>query len=406
VEIESEIDISYMSSELDVSYIDSEIDFSFSSRSEQHRDRQMRMPRGLRNIDSGFDRSDSTIKTSEDYYCHQYEQQQQQQQEVSFSAIQRKFLRRASTGTPVMTLTRPCMESSCTDSGNEPIRPRRVSIAGMRPCMETSRPCTESSRPCMESSRPCMESSFSLSDHPIIQRRVSIGGTRPCMEQSTGSLNFSHDGPILRPYRQLSLADLCIQDCIGEETDEDLSNRSMLRSADRSNRSNRSSFQTIDNADLSSRSNHSNRSGFNNNAEDFSNRSMLRSADLSNRSNRSTFRNVNALVEEPMTPLEEDMSHHFTPASVSEEFNPFPTTQDQKQHLFYDDSSLPSSSKSKTWPNNLKSLLFIRRLSFRHHRRRKGKEKSQSQSRKNNLLQTIRTASEVMEEELLGLPRM
>merc|ERR1719162_204631 len=122
-----------------------------------------------------------------------------------------------------------------------------------------------------------MESSFSFSDGPIMQRRVSIGGTRPCMEQSSGSLNFSHDGPILRPYRQLSSKELCIQDCIGEETDEDLSNRSMLRSADRSNRSNRSSFRTIDNADLSSRSN---RSGFNNNAEDFSNRSMLRSANL------------------------------------------------------------------------------------------------------------------------------
>merc|ERR1719162_656526 len=216
-----------------------------------------------------------------------------------------------------------------------------------------------------------MESSFSFSDGPIMQRRVSIGGTRPCMEQSSGSLNFSHDGPILRPYRQLSSKELCIQDCIGEETDEDLSNRSMLRSADRSNRSNRSSF-----------------------------------------------RNVNALVEEPMMPLEEDTSHHFTPASVPEEFYPFPTPQDQKQQLFYDDSQLPSSSKSKTWPNNLKSLLSIRRLSLRnlrcksdkylprvrHHGRRKGK--SDSPSRKINLLQTIRTASEVMEEELLGLPRM
>jgi len=233
------------------------------------------------------------------------------------------------------------------------------------------------------------------------------------MEQSSGSLNFSHDGPILRPYRQLSSEHLCIQDCIGEETDEDLSNRSMLRSADRSNRSNRSSFRTIDNADLSSRSNRSNRSGFNNNAEDFSNRSMIRSADLSNRSNRSTFQNVNAFAEEPMTPLEEDTSHHFTPATVSEEFCPFPTPQDEKQQLFFDDSKLPSSSKSKTWPNNLKSLLSIRRLSLRslryksekdpHHGRKKGK--SYSPSRKNNLLQTIRTASEVMEEKVLGPPR-
>jgi hypothetical protein len=101
-------------------------------------------------------------------------------------------------------------------------------------------------------------------------RRVSISGPRPCMEATFGSLQANQrrcakswrgdeaafDEPILRPYRQLSSENLCGGMCIGEETDEDLSNRT---------------FRTTDN---------------NNN---FSNRSNRSSCLISNRSNRNRF---------------------------------------------------------------------------------------------------------------------
>mmetsp|Transcript_11931 Transcript_11931/g.28301 ORF Transcript_11931/g.28301 Transcript_11931/m.28301 type:complete len:582 (-) Transcript_11931:140-1885(-) len=112
--------------------------------------------------------------------------------------------------------------------------------------------------------RPCMDASTHSA--PITRRRTSLNGSRPCMDGYADEVP-TFDRPALRPYRQLSSEDLCI----GEETEEDLSNRSMLRTTDASNRSNRSSFNV--------------------NSDDRSIRSMRQSADASNRSNRSAFTN-------------------------------------------------------------------------------------------------------------------
>jgi hypothetical protein len=112
------------------------------------------------------------------------------------------------------------------------------------------------------------------------------------------------DGPILRPYRQLSSDDLGIDNCIGEESEEDLSNRTSRSTiADRSNRSNRSVIPDFSNhshrstiADLSNRSNRSlvpdfvNRSNRSLNADFISRSNKSLNADFSNRSNRSAFR--------------------------------------------------------------------------------------------------------------------
>ena len=146
-----------------------------------------------------------------------------------------KNQRRASTG------TRDFLDSS--PFGFDPQRSQGMSFGTTRPCMDNSNHSA-----------------------PIIRRRTSLTGTRPCMDGYADEPT-AFDRPALRPYRQLSSEDLCI----GEETEEDLSNRSMLRTGDASNRSNRSAF--------------------NNNSDDPSNRSMRRTADSSNRSNRSAFTN-------------------------------------------------------------------------------------------------------------------
>lgn len=173
--------------------------------------------------------------------------------------------RRASTGTRAFLDGSP-FTAARKSFQVEPVQPlmterRRVSLEG-------------TTRPCMERSNSWMDN---FADNaPVTRRRTSLG-TRPSMDGSADDL-MAFDRPLLRPYRQLSSEDLCI----GEETDEDLSNRSMLRTTDASNRSNRSAFRSTD------ASNRSNRSAFLNN-EDASSRSMRRTADVSNRSNRSAF---------------------------------------------------------------------------------------------------------------------
>ena len=70
-------------------------------------------------------------------------------------------------------------------------------------------------------SRPFMEITSGLRDScRRAPWRGSIG--RPCMDRYGGEAMAISDRPILRPYRQLSSDALCI----GEDTDEDLSNRS------------------------------------------------------------------------------------------------------------------------------------------------------------------------------------
>jgi len=190
--------------------------------------------------------------------------------------------RRASTGTRAFLDSSP-FGATRKSFEVEPVQPL---------AMERQRVALEgTTRPCMERSNSWLETPADKA--PITRRRTSLG-TRPSMDGSAVEL-AAFDRPLLRPYRQLSSEDLCI----GEETDEDLSNRSMLRTTDASNRSNRSAFRCTD---ASNRSNHS---AFTN---DFSNRSFRTSEDISIR----TFRTLDELsLRSNRTNMEiSNMSNH------------------------------------------------------------------------------------------------
>ncbi len=266
--------------------------------------------------------------------------------------------RRASTGTRLFQL-QPTQDQ----------KPRRVSISGPR---------------------PCMESSLATRNAPI--RRRSFGTIRPCMENTNG------DRPILRPYRQLSSDDLCVDmGCIGEETDEDL----------RSSRSNRSCLTSA--VDFSNRSN---RTG----VVDFSVRSRNRagSIDVSARSNRSAFRDLSTRSRTTVGLNEESSAatgvttYPVVEEASSSSASPLPAEpeqeswQDKTAMKFMEDN--PNFRRNKTWPTNLMRLLSIEQLAPAGDsdakddvtlQRRHGQSNSPYRDNR-RLLRTIDIASEVV----------
>eukprot|EP00531_Pseudo-nitzschia_arenysensis_P007713 CAMPEP_0116142158 /NCGR_PEP_ID=MMETSP0329-20121206/14758_1 /TAXON_ID=697910 /ORGANISM="Pseudo-nitzschia arenysensis, Strain B593" /LENGTH=460 /DNA_ID=CAMNT_0003637373 /DNA_START=155 /DNA_END=1533 /DNA_ORIENTATION=+ len=361
------------------------------------------------------------LEDDDDYLCMKAAQQHQQQHQQHNSTEPGETpIRRASTGTKLIARTQPLFDDS-----DAPQKPRRGSISGPRPCMESTL--------------------GSVRDAPL--RRRSLGGSRPCMEHITG---FG-DGPILRPYRQLSADDLCVDmGCIGEETDEDLrsnrSNRSCLIHGDFSNRSNRTSLVH----EFSNRSNRtslihefSSRSNRSNLVKEISNRSLAH--EISSRSNRSTFRdfstrsrnivpNADATISEAAgtnttSPVQEEPSESSSssllPATPPDSNHSNRPEAWPVQKCIDQQNGNPSLSRSKTWPTNLMILLSVKNLSLEHglcdsdeesgdddkeenslfsvdndgspHRR---KGKSNSPYRNNNrLLRTIHKASELIEGE-------
>ncbi len=342
-----------------------------------------------------IENSNTDLEEDDDYLCLKAAQQHQHHHSTDFEMT----IRRASTGTKLIARTQPLFDDS-----EEPQKPRRCSLSGPRPCMEST----------LGSGR----------DAPIMRRR-SLGGTRPCMENTS-----SYDGPILRPYRQLSSDDLCIDmGCIGEETDEDLrsnrSNRSCLIH-DFSNRSNRTALVH----EFSSRSNRSNL------VKEISNRSLAKEI-----SNRSTFRDFSTrsrtIVEGPSaamtSPEREEFSEVQEEPSESSSFSPLPATPPEHSlssrprpwpvQKSVDDLEISNTSlcRSKTWPTNLMILLSMKKLPLEsnlvesdeesddcdneendlsdgspHRRKRNSNSPYRSNSR---LLRTIHKASDIIEGE-------
>ncbi len=353
--------------------------------------------------------SNTDLEDDDDYLCMKAAQQHQHHNSIELVETETP-IRRASTGTKLIARTQPLFDDS-----DAPQKPRRVSISGPRPCMESTL--------------------GTVRDAPV--RRRSLGGSRPCMEHITG---FG-DGPILRPYRQLSSDDLCIDmGCIGEETDEDLrsnrSNRSSLIHCDFSNRSNRTGLVR----EFSTRSNRSNL------VKEISNRSLAH--EISSRSNRSNFRDFSArsrTIVPNSDPTISKIAGANTTLPVQEEPSEssssslLPATPPDSSHSNQPGAwpvqksidqlnCSPSLSRSKTWPTNLMFLLSVNNLSLENdlynsdeesgddgneenslfsedndgspHRQ---KSKSKSPYRKNNrLLRTINKASELIDGEKQG----
>lgn len=318
----------------------------------------------------------------DDYLCRKAAQQHfQQHRQPAFEQDDAATMpiRRASTGTRLF-------EKRTFDDE----KPRRGSISGPR---------------------PCMESSLAGRDVPL-RRRSSFGSIRSCMMENTQC-----DRPILRPYRQLSSEDLCIDlGCIGEETDEDLkssrSNRSCLTSVvDFSSRTNRTSA-----VDFSTRSNRAS-------VVDISTRSNRTNGvtDFSPRSNRSMFRAV-GVPEEPTAGIATSLV--FEEASHSSA-SPLPAEPDLAlpEHGSWPDKNTTKSmednlafSRNKTWPTNLMVLLSMKQLALKNlrgqgdssdvediatmenHNIQRNKGQSSSPYRnKRRLLRTIDIASDVLD---------
>ena len=344
--------------------------------------------------------------SSDDHYLLGFEQQGHDTTSA-MPVVLRKAERRASTGR--RPIVRPQMESERAFFGYTEKKSRRISIGGPRPCMEAT-----------------FGSMQANMDGPIQQRRrVSLGGTTARPERANSWLGdeAAFDEPILRPYRQLSSENLCDDMCIGEETDEDLSIRT-LRTADNnnsfsnrsflpnfSNRSNRSSFVPSATVDFSNGSNRSCLPDFTNRG----NRSFIRTiatatADLTGSNNRSrtTLPVSDVFAEQKSSPvLEEDEANTNTMQTndilvMSLQQNPATTTPQKN-----DKPKRPSISKSNTWPTNLRILLSIRRLTQRNlmttdittTTTTTDRKLKAPQRRRNKLLQTLRRASEVLEEE-------
>ena len=288
--------------------------------------------------------SNSNLKDDDDYLCQNAAQQHFQQHQYPYP-LQKPALeledaptspvRRASTGARFLAASffgaQPLLAGAQDEDPEKP----RAGAQDEDP--EKPRRYTNSEP------RPFMKSTLHGQDAPL-QRR-SQGLTRPCMENS-----MSSDGPILRPYRQLSSEEFCIDmACIGEETDEDL----------RSNRSNRTS-----------------------------------KVDFSNRSNHTCLREFSTRNRTTVAPLSAE------PQVVSEESEQCPVKRNINS--IEHNSAL---SRSKTWPTNLKILLSIKRLSLRNimkgiFRRRQRKGKSNRFYRKSNRFRrTIDKASEVLEQD-------
>lgn len=347
--------------------------------------------------------TNADLEEDDDYLCLKAAQQHQHHHSTDFEMP----IRRASTGTKLIARTQPLFDDS-----DEPQKPRRCSLSGPRPCMEST----------LGSGR----------DAPI-RRRRSLGGTRPCMENTS-----SYDGPILRPYRQLSSDEMCIDmGCIGEETDEDLrsnrSNRSCLIHGDVSNRSNRSCL-------VHEFSNRSNRTALIHEFSSRSNRSNLMK-EISNRSNRSTFRDFSTrsrtIVESPAaamsSPVREEFSEVPEEPSESSSSSLLPATPPEHSlssrpeawpvQKSVDDLEISNTSlcRSKTWPTNLLILLSMKKLPLESNpgdsdeesddsdnedndlddsnpQRRKGKSNSHYRSN-NRMLRTIHKASDIIETQ-------